>query len=239
MNLAPGLHSVLMYYTEGSAGGNGAYSLSYQGADQGTMGLIPAARLFQSAPVSLTNAIDVTTNGGGIDVVGNIPGLNLGDLSIGQMGSTDFAVTSVSGRRVNFATTTLVDSSAIVNFTNDQFVGLGRVLDGANTNNTLTKLGNGQLILDNTAAAPNANDLNGTTLQLDAGKLVNMGSGAAGSTSPLNGSPLIRINGGTLTLDSKVNSYTFTNPITVQASGVVEVVPGNSTFSAQHGRHDD
>jgi autotransporter-associated beta strand protein len=117
-----------------------------------------------------------------------------------------------------------------VNFGCYRFVFPGRMNDGALTGITLNKVGPGQVILDNTAASPNQNDLNGTTLRASAGKLVVLDSGAASTTRVLGGSPLVQIAGGTLVLDSKVNSYTLTNPITVTTSGTLEVVPGNSTL---------
>ncbi|WP_425614988.1 autotransporter-associated beta strand repeat-containing protein [Anatilimnocola sp. NA78] len=229
INLSTGLHTVTYYFAEGSAGGGGLARMVYSGPDTANAFVTtPTSVFFQSAPIAQPNSVTVTAAGGGIDVTGNVPGLSLPSLNIGAAGSTNFAVTAASGRRVNFAATNLQANGATVNFSANQFVGLGIVSDGANTGLTFNNQGSGQVILDNTSAA--ANDLSGTTLRLTNGRLVNMGSGAGGATSPLDNAPLIEIAGGTLTLDSKLNSYTIANPITVTSSGVIEVVPGNSTI---------
>src|SRR5262249_16709868 len=95
-------------------------------------------------------------------------------------------------------------------------------------NVTLVKQGGGQLILDNTAPATGNNNLTGSTLDIQAGRVVAIG--ASGGTNPL-GTAGIKIDGGTLSLDSKAGSVTFDNPVTVAASGVIEAQPAALTMT--------
>jgi fibronectin-binding autotransporter adhesin len=240
LNLTSGLHSVVMYYSEGSTGTNGVPGqLLYSGPDNGNVfAIVPAAKFFQSGAISLPNVVAVTANGGSINLAGNLPNLTLNTLNFTGGGTTNLAVTSVSGRRLDFQNTNLQVSGATVNFTVGgatnlgEAVGLGKVSDGASTGILLNKLGAGRIVLDNNSAA--ANDFSGTTLRLSAGRLVNVASNVAATTSPLDGAA-IEIAGGTLTLDTKVGDYAFTNPITVSTSGTIEVVPGAMTITQNTG----
>ena len=241
ISLTSGFHSIEVQHSNG--GGNGNVNLQYSGPDQATMGLIPAARFFRSTAIALANNVTVTSAGGTLDVAGNVPGLTLGALNIGAAGTTNFAVTAASGRQLNFASTNLQASSANVNLTvggatnNGEALTLGRVQDFALTGITIDKLGGGRVVLDNNSAAATANDLNGTTLRISDGRLVNYASNVASTTIPIAGANIV-INGGYLTLDSKVNAYTITNPITVQLSDAtsgIEILPSNVTLTHNTG----
>jgi fibronectin-binding autotransporter adhesin len=242
--LTAGFHSLEMLHSNGGGGGNA--NLQYTGgagSDQPAMGIIPTTRFFRSVPIVLPNSVSVTTAGGGIDLAGNIPGLTLGALNVGNAGTTNFAVTAVSGRRLDFSATNLQATGATVNLTVGggtnlgEAVGLGRVQDFALTGITLDKLGAGRLVLDNNSVAATANDLSDTTLRISDGRIVNLASNVASTTSPLSTAPIV-INGGTLTLDTKVGDYTFVNPITValsDATSGIEILPSGNAISHNTG----
>lgn len=230
VNLSAGYHDVRLEWSNG--GGNGGATLSYTPAG-GTKQIIPNSVLFQAETsttagsnnaIVLGNALTVTE-----DSTLNLTGTQFTAIGLGAFnhaaGKT-LNVTGNTGKTVEFTSTNVNITGGTYTINGTANVKLGRVSDGTGTTGiSLVKTGPGSLILDNTAASPNANDLSNTTIDIQVGNVVAIGSSASGSTNPLSTAALV-LRGGTLTLDSKVGSVTFNNLVTVAASSTIQAVSG-------------
>ena len=139
--------------------------------------------------------------------------------------------TSGSTRRLLRADATNLAGAGTYAFNTTLDVAPGRITGGGGAGVTINKLGSARLILDATDLAL-ASDLAGVTFDVQAGSLYVLGSAATGAVNPL-GTAAVRLNGGTLSLDTKNKDVTFANAVSLApgASGTIEAVAGPRTFT--------
>ncbi|MBI3882334.1 MAG: autotransporter-associated beta strand repeat-containing protein, partial [Verrucomicrobia bacterium] len=236
VNLSAGLHDVRLDFGQGT-GGNSVV-LSYQLVGAAGFTVVPTTALFTSETgsnnvINLGNAVNLTAAmTSTIDLQGaNFTAAGFNSLNPGA--SANLTVSGLAGKTLVFSNTTFSGGTDTLTATPN--VSLGRLNDGG-TAVTLSKLGSGRLILDQTAVA---NVMGGTSIfDIQAGSLVLNANVSTNGFNPAGGAT-IQLNGGNLIVDTKFGSVNLTNPLTVLqsatlsaiASGVTTTLSGTNTLS--------
>ena len=216
--LTAGLHDFRYEFLQGGGGADERIQWAGPGIARQTL---PSSAIFAAESASAAGATNDVSLGTPIIASGNatvaLSGTQFTGVQTGTLttnGGT-LTVTGESSKSVRASGTVLNDSLTISNVPT---LALGKVSDlGAAA--VVTKAGSGRLVLDHTAAGLDASTLgSGTLFDVQSGSLVAVGSTQAGATNPL-GAASVRINGGTLELDTKGGTIAWSNPITVQQSG--------------------
>jgi autotransporter-associated beta strand protein len=221
--LSSGLHDVRVEYEQGTGGA--AETFSWQGPGI-AKAAVPSSVLstaenpsagntFVNAGTNITQTGNATINLNG----GNFTGVQVGTLT-SNSGNT-LTVLGNAGKQLR-ATQTVLNGGGTITYNTTPDLSVGQILDnGAAV--TLTKLGAGRLVFDNTTTGNGASGLvSGSTVDVQAGKAVLVG--VAGGSSPI-GAAKVQVNGGGLVLDTKTGSLTYDTPVSLLQNGTIEVVP--------------
>jgi len=236
VNLSSGLHDIRVDYINGTGSSGEILSwLGGTGLDTSNIEVaIPSSALFQAESNTTTAASNAVIMGAGtgdaLNVTAtstiNLAGTNFTQAQAGALtlaSGVTLNVTGAAGKvlRASGAITLPASGTVTINTTPD--VALDGIISGGATL-TLTKLGTGRLIFDQTASANSP--VAGTTLDIQAGSVVLQGGTLL--QNPV-GAATIQLNGGNLVLDTKIGGPTFNNPLNVIQSGTIQDVINDNT----------
>ena len=229
VTLSAGLHDVRVDFMQG-IGGAGEI-LRYSGLDQAVYGAVPGAVLYQAESNTVAAASNAVVMGNNVSVTAssaiNLNGAEFTQVQIGDLAQTTgttLTVTGLAGKTLRVGgTATLGTGAGTVTIDTVPNIAFDGVATDSGNAMTITKLGAGRLIFDQTAVA---NTLGASTnLNIQGGSLVLVGSTAGGAFNPI-GSAGITLGGAgaSLILDTKGATFTgggstYSNNITVTAGG--------------------
>jgi len=215
LTLSAGLHEFRLDYFQQA--GNSSLTLNYSGPDTGNSSIVvPASAMQTLDPISMGNNVSVTQNSTIALSGSNFTQVGMGKLSFNPISNNaTLTVTGDSGRSLHLSGTSMVSGSTnTINTSADVFAGQLSTTGNA----TLIKSGTGRVIFDYTASTSNVGS--GTFIDIKQGTadVVSGGSSLTGTSDPV-GAATLEIDGGTLAIDSKVNTVTLNNPVVVTSAG--------------------
>jgi len=215
ITLSAGLHEFRLDYAQ--AGGNSTLAMNYSGPDTGNNSvLVPISAMQTVDTISQQNNVSVTRDSAIVLSGNNFTQVGMGELSFNQpSGSATLSVTGDPSRSLHFNGTSLISGSTnTIDTSTDVFVGQLSTTGNA----TLVKTGTGRIIFDYTASSSNPGS--GTSIDIRQGtaEVVGGGNSSTGTFNPT-GFATLKIDGGTLALDSKAGSLFLSNPTVVTSAG--------------------
>ncbi|QOV90342.1 autotransporter-associated beta strand repeat-containing protein [Humisphaera borealis] len=230
INLTAGLHDIRVDYV--NSGSTGSETLNYRGATAGldvpttdTLVGSVANTLFEAESNTLAGASNAIAMGNALNVAGTST-INLNGVAFTQvrLGAASFAtgsnlsVTGASGKAIRTGAVTLGSGAGTVTLNNTPDVYFDGAVSDGGAPVTLTKLGTGRLVFNQSTVA---NALGATTsLDIQAGSVRLVGSSAAGTFNPI-GSAGVSLNGGNLEIDTVIGGTTYNNAISAVQSGTI------------------
>jgi|GEM_PF-3875032 len=224
--LTSGLHDIMVVMCEN--GGGAGLDVYYGGADTVARGagagvnvIIPAdvlragqGRISLANPISVTDNATINVNDADAAIMGALD-IDAGrTLTTGGYGLSRFTTTTLNGAGAN---TYGFNAGGALGAAD---IATGRLINGAGNSATIVKTGTGNLILDDSSAAPTIGG--GVAFDIQAGRLVAVSQsgqanplGAAGATIALNSA------GTELELISRSGNVTFDNAVAVNQNATI------------------
>jgi autotransporter-associated beta strand protein len=218
--LTAGTHTFEYQFLQGTGGYQFGLGIQAPGATSFTT---PSASSFAvaTAPVGMTttnvSVADGQTGGVRMNLPDVTPQLNVGTITLGVGSTLNLSTTTPNNFSVLRATATAFGGGAqTVNVPGNTTFAVGSASAAAGA--VVNKTGAGTLLFDNSSATNNL--VAGTVIDIQQGVVTGVGQGTSGF-NPF-GSATVRIDGGTLRLDTK-----FGNPTFAGSPLMVAAVPGN------------